>query len=68
MDSITKMNYGLSLAVGAMLAVLASVSGCSGIEVGGRLGVYRVDEREESSRMLFRLNAILFSVSKKLWI
>jgi len=40
MDSITKMNYGLSLAVGAMLAVLASVSGCSGIEVGGRLGVY----------------------------
>ena len=57
MDSITKMNYGLGLAVGAMLAVLASVSGCSGIEVGGSLGVYRVDEREESSRMT-RHNAV----------
>jgi len=51
MDNITKMNYWLGLAVGAMLAVLATVSGCSGVEVGGRLGVYRVDEREESSRM-----------------
>jgi len=25
-------------------------SGCTGIELGGRLGVYRVDERQESSR------------------
>jgi hypothetical protein len=26
------------------------LSGCTGIEIGGRLGVYRVDERQESSR------------------
>ena len=57
MDNITKMNYGLWLAVAGMLAVLATVSGCRGIEVGGRLGVYRVDEREESSRMT-RHNAV----------
>lgn len=30
--------------------VLLLVSGCTGIELGGRLGVYRVDERQESSR------------------
>lgn len=30
--------------------VLMLVSGCTGIELGGRLGVYRVDERQESSR------------------
>ena len=57
MDNITKMNYGLGLAVAGMLAVLATVSGCSGVEIGGRLGVYRVDEREESSRMT-RHNAV----------
>lgn len=26
------------------------IIGCSGMEVGGRLGVYRVDERQESQR------------------
>jgi hypothetical protein len=31
-------------------AVLCLVSGCTGIEIGGRLGIYRVDERQESSR------------------
>ncbi len=31
-------------------SVLMLVSGCTGIELGGRLGVYRVDERQESSR------------------
>lgn len=30
--------------------VLLLVSGCTGIELGGRLGVYRVDERQDSSR------------------
>lgn len=33
-----------------MAAVLFGASGCSGMEVGGRLGVYRVDERQESQR------------------
>ena len=37
---------GLALALGAM----ALMTGCSGMEVGGRLGVYRVDERQESQR------------------
>lgn len=31
-------------------AVALLCSGCTGIELGGRLGVYRVDERQESSR------------------
>jgi hypothetical protein len=31
-------------------AVLCLVSGCTGIELGGRLGVYRVDERQESQK------------------
>lgn len=31
-------------------AVVLFCSGCTGIEIGGRLGVYRVDERQESSR------------------
>jgi len=31
-------------------SLLLLVSGCTGMEVGGRLGVYRVDERQESSR------------------
>jgi hypothetical protein len=31
-------------------AVLCLVSGCTGIELGGRVGLYRVDERQESSR------------------
>lgn len=30
--------------------VLSLLSGCTGLELGGRLGVYRVDERQESSR------------------
>jgi hypothetical protein len=30
--------------------VMMIVTGCSGLEVGGRLGVYRVDERQDSSR------------------
>lgn len=37
------------LVFGAMLGGLAFVlTGCSGMEVGGRLGVYRVDQRQES--------------------
>jgi hypothetical protein len=36
------------------LAVLAGMmcfgSGCAGLELGGRLGVYRVDERQESQK------------------
>jgi len=30
--------------------ILIACSACTGIEVGGKLGVYRVDERQESSR------------------
>jgi hypothetical protein len=33
-----------------VFGVAAATSGCSGMEVGGRLGVYRVDERQDSSR------------------
>jgi ligand-binding sensor domain-containing protein len=31
-------------------ALLCLLSGCTGIELGGRLGVYRVDERQESQK------------------
>jgi len=30
--------------------IMATTSGCSGIEVGGRLGIYAVDERQESQK------------------
>lgn len=33
-----------------ILIAMIALSGCSGIEVGGKLGVYRVDERSEQSR------------------
>jgi hypothetical protein len=29
-------------------AIALATTGCSGLEVGGKLGVYRVDERQES--------------------
>ena len=35
----------------AILAIIAVVmTGCSGMEVGGKFGVYRVDERSDHSR------------------
>lgn len=38
-------------AAGLLIAgLLIATSGCSGVELGGRLGVYRVDERQESQR------------------
>lgn len=30
--------------------VMIALSACTGLEVGGKLGVYRVDERQDSSR------------------
>jgi hypothetical protein len=30
--------------------IMATTSGCSGLEVGGRLGIYAVDERQESQK------------------
>jgi hypothetical protein len=50
-----KKNEGLStLQWLGFMAVLAGMmcfgSGCAGIELGGRLGVYRVDERQESQK------------------
>lgn len=41
------MRLAIVLSVAFWVAVF---SGCSGMEVGGRLGVYRVDERQESQR------------------
>jgi len=37
----------LKFVVGAIMCLLA---GCTGMEVGGKVGIYRVDERQESSR------------------
>ena len=33
-----------------MVALVATMAGCSGLELGGRLGVYAVDEKQDSSR------------------
>lgn len=47
------MKSGMILGFGiwaSILAIVAVTSGCSGVEVGGKLGVYRVDERQESQR------------------
>ena len=39
------------LVFGAILAGIAAVTtGCSGVEIGGKIGAYRVDERQESQR------------------
>lgn len=36
--------------VAAVVAVVANLVGCTGMEVGGKLWVSRVDERQESQR------------------
>lgn len=36
--------------VAALAGMMCFGTGCAGIEVGGRLGVYRVDERQESQK------------------
>lgn len=45
------MKVILALWVYGMIAVLLclNLTGCAGVELGGRLGVYRVDERADSS-------------------
>lgn len=30
--------------------VMIALSACTGLEVGGKMGIYRVDERQDSSR------------------
>lgn len=37
------------LLIGWALAVMLFSSGCAGMEVGGKLGVYRVDSRSDRS-------------------
>jgi hypothetical protein len=34
-----------------VVLIIGNLIGCSGMEVGAKLGVYRVDERQESQRM-----------------
>ena len=36
--------------IAVCLVVCGFVTGCTGMEVGAKLGVYRVDERQESQR------------------
>lgn len=31
------------------LVALSTLSGCAGVELGGKLGLYRVDEKQDSS-------------------
>lgn len=48
------MRAGMIVGFGMWAAIISIVAmtctGCSGVELGGRLGVYRVDERQESQR------------------
>ncbi len=41
------MRIGLTVSVLLCSLVMMVTSGCSGIELGGKLGVYAVDERKE---------------------
>lgn len=36
--------------VAALAGMMCFGSGCAGLEVGGKLGLYRVDERQESQK------------------
>ena len=48
-DLLESFGIGMAFAVAAYL--VAATSGCSGIEIGlGKVGIYRVDERQDSSR------------------
>jgi hypothetical protein len=38
------------LTMAATAAIALTQIGCAGMEVGGKLGMYRVDERQESQR------------------
>jgi len=33
-----------------LIVIAIGLSACSGLEMGGKLGIYRVDERQESQR------------------
>ena len=46
---ITHLVYTIALGVG--LYMMMSLSACSGFEFGAKAGLYRVDERQESSAM-----------------
>ena len=37
------------LMCGAALSFLITATGCAGVELGGRLGLYRVDTKQDSS-------------------
>jgi hypothetical protein len=39
---------GWAIWMTGLVVSIATLTGCSGVELGGRLGVYRVDERQES--------------------
>lgn len=41
---------GLKLAIG-LAAMAALSSGCGGMELGGKVGLYRVDEHQENTKM-----------------
>ena len=52
---IAHLVYTIALGVG--LYLMMSLSACSGFELGAKAGLYRVDERQESSAMT-RHNAV----------
>lgn len=52
---ITHLVYTIALGVGLYLTL--TLSACSGFELGAKAGLYRVDERQESSAMT-RHNAV----------
>ena len=46
----TCIGYAALFAAVGALALSVFGTGCAGMEVGGKVGVYRVDERQESQR------------------
>lgn len=44
-----KENWNLILKLIILCALITVVTGCAGVELGGKLGLYRVDEKQDSS-------------------
>lgn len=42
------MRTGMLLSICLWAGIAYFVTGCAGVELGGKLGMYRVDERKES--------------------
>lgn len=45
-----RIDLALLMSSALWLSIASLFTGCSGLELGGKLGIYKVDERQESQR------------------